>query len=318
MVSLKKINKQAATTDKTGFGTNGNIAAGRFYRKDGSVNKEISGINIFERISIYHFLIRLPWISFLLLIVSVFILMNILFTGLYLLVGVEHLQGIIAGEALHVFSEVLFFSVQTFTTVGYGRINPVGTLTSAVAAFEAMTGLLSFALATGLMYGRFSMPKAFLKYSKHALISPYKEGKAIMFRMVPFKDNHLSEAEVKVTLAIKVLENGAKVNKFFPMKLEISNINSLALSWTIVHAINEHSPFHTLTKEDLVNDEAEILIFLKAFDETFSNYVISRTSYTASEFIFGAKFTPMYRASEDKSKTILQIDQLDDYVAAEI
>src|SRR6266480_1884550 len=98
---------------------------------------------------------------------------------------------------------------------------------------------LIFAIATGLFYGRFSRPRAFLEFSDNALIAPYKDGAALMFRMAPYKNNNLSEAEVKITLGMQVEEDGRMTNRFYPLNVEISNINSLALSWTVVHAINE-------------------------------------------------------------------------------
>ncbi|HSF70858.1 MAG TPA: hypothetical protein VLA25_01095, partial [Methylotenera sp.] len=135
----------------------------------------------------------------------------------------------------------------------------------------------------------------------------------VMFRMVPFKHRNLSDAEVKVTLAMKVEENGNGINRFYNLPLEISKINSLTLSWTVVHAINQDSPFYNLTKQDLLNSNAELLVFLKAYDETFSNFVVSRTSYAASEFVFGAKFKLMYHPSNDKQHTVLSFDMVSDF-----
>ena len=131
--------------------------------------------------------------------------------------------------------------------MGYGRISPTGFVTSLVATFEAFLGLLSFAIATGLFYGRFSRPQAFLKYSRHAPISPYKEGIALMLRMAPAKNNSLSEVEVKLTAALRLDESGKYMNRFYPLTLEFSKVNGLTLSWTLVHPIDERSPLYNLT-----------------------------------------------------------------------
>jgi len=112
---------------------------------------------------------------------------------------------------------------------------------------------------------------------------------------------------------MKVMEDGQRVNRFFTLPLEISKINALTLSWTLLYIINETSPFYNLTREDLMNFNAELLIFLKAYDETFSNFVVSRTSYEASEFIYGGKFKLMYHPSDDKKHTILDISLLSQY-----
>jgi inward rectifier potassium channel len=318
MALLKKLNTRASLNDQTGFGTNSANSGGRFYTKNGMPNRTIKGISWLERFSIYHSLLALPGWKFLSIIFSFYISVNLVFGFIYFFIGTHHLAGVIGGDSFQNFTEAFFFSAQTFTTVGYGRISPVGFMASTIAAFEAMIGLLSFAIVTGLFYGRFSKPEAFLKYSKNALMSPYKNGVAVMLRMVTYKNNVLTDVEVKATLAMKVQEDGSVNNKFFNMQLEISKLNTLTYSWTLVHPVNEQSPFYNLSKEDLLNANAEILVFVKAFDESFSNAVISRTSYHASEFVYGAKFKVMYNPSPDNNSTILNIDKIDDYDPAEL
>lgn len=134
-----------------------------------------------------------------------------------------------------------------------------------------------------------------------------------MFRLAPYKNNNLSEVEVKVTMAITSEENGKQTDKFFNLELEFSKINGLALSWTIVHSIDDKSPFFGFSKEDITNTDIEIMVFVKAFDEVFSNNVVTRTSYVSSEIIWGAKFNMMYHPNVDKSKTILDLDKINDY-----
>jgi len=222
--------------------------------------------------------------KFLLLIFLIYIVANLFFAGIYYLIGIDHLAGVNTGSSFKNFTEVFFFSAQTFTTVGYGRISPVGFLASAVSTFEAFLGLLSFAIATGLFYGRFSRPQAFLKFSNNALIAPYREGTALMFRVAPYKNNTLSQLEVTLTMAITTEENGKLTDQFFPLDMEIS----------------------------------KIMVFVKAFDEVFSNNVVSRTSYVSNEIVWGAKFNMMYHPNEDMSKTILTLDKLNSYSIVEI
>lgn len=313
MSIIKKLNTRAASTEQTGFGTNSENSGGRFYNIDGSPNLEVQGVNFFERMSIYNTMLKVSSWKFILIVLSFYILVNLFFALLYTLVGIENLGGLEGDSTLMKFWEAFFFSAQTLSTVGYGHIYPTGMMANIIAATESLLGLLAFALATGMMYGRFSRPRAYMMYSKNVLYAPYKNGVAVMFRFVPYKHRNLSEAEVKATLAMKVQDDGHTSNKFYNLNLDISKINSLTLSWTIVHAINEQSPFYNLTKEDLVASNAEILVFVKAYDETFSNNVISRTSYVASEFIFGAKFRLMYHPSPDKSHTVLYINRVSEY-----
>lgn len=310
----EKINSRAAATNQTGFGVNSEDSGGRFFNKDGTSNLQVHGIKFFERFSLYNTMLRVPGWKFILIVFSFYIIVNLFFASIYTFTGIEHLGGIDDASTIKRFWEAFFFSAQTLSTVGYGHIYPTGMITNAIAGTESIFGLLLFALATGMLYGRFSQPKAYMKYSKNALYAPFKNDVAVMFRFVPYKHRNLSEAEVKATLAMKVEdENGVVSNKFYNLDLEISKINWLTLSWTIVHVINEQSPFYNLSREDLLNAQAEILVFVKAYDESFSNFIISRTSYHVSEFVFGAKFKLIYHPSSNKKSTSLYINQISDY-----
>jgi len=316
-VTKKKINLQSELN--TGFGTNSESSSGRFYnRQTGTANVIKKGVGLLNRYSWYHTMLAMPRTKFLLFLLAVYIFINLVFAGIYYLIGINHLAGVHAGSDLKNFSEVFFFSAQTFTTVGYGRISPIGFAASAVSTIEAFLGLLSFAIATGLFYGRFSRPRAFLRFSHNAVIAPYKDGIALMFRMAPYKNNVLSEVEAKISLAMQVEENGKMMNRFYNLDLEISRINSLALSWTIVHPISEKSPLSNFNYTDMVNSKMEALVFVKAFDEVFSNTVVQRFSYIASEVVWGAKFRIMYHANEEHGTTILDLDKLNEYEKVEL
>jgi len=268
------------------------------------------GIGITERISWYHAMIDVPRWKFMFIIFAFYLIVNFIFACIYFLLGVQHLQGINANTDVEQFGQAFFFSAQTFTTVGYGHISPTGFMTSFVASVEALFGLLSFAIATGLFYGRFSKPKALIRFSDNAVIAPYKEGKALMLRMTPYKNTNLMEAEAKATIGLILEEDGKKVNKFFSLDLELDKINMLTLSWTLVHPITENSPLYTFTEADYKNQKGEILIFVKVFDDMFSTTVVKRTSYTLREVIYDARFLPMFEADRDSDETILYVDKL--------
>lgn len=310
---LKKINSKAKADSNTGFGTNASSYGGRFITKNGNANVRKSGVGFFEGISWYHTMVNIPRWKFFLIIIVFYFAVNFLFAGLYYANGVEHLNGVTAINPLDKFGQAFFFSVQTFTTVGYGHVSPSGFLTSFIAAVEALFGLLSFAIATGLFYGRFSKPKAHIKFSENALIAPYKDGTALMFRLSPFKNTNLTDAEVKMTLGMKIDEKGELINKFYNLDLELSKINALNLSWTLVHPITESSPLYNLVEEDYANIEGEILVFLKVFDDMFSTTVVRRSSYSFDEVIYGAKFLPMFSRSNSQNKTVLHLEKLNLY-----
>jgi inward rectifier potassium channel len=300
----------------TGFGARSSDAGRRFYRKDGEPNVQRRGVPFMDRFSWFHTWLAMSRYKFWFSLTFIFVLINVFFGFIYYLIGVESLGGVHTGSRFENFMEAFFFSTQTFTTVGYGHISPSGFMASGVAAFEAFLGVLSFALASGLFYGRFSMPRPYLYFSDVAVIGPYKKtGTALMMRTAPYKNNNLTDAEVKLTLAVRTKdpETGVEKNEFFSLGVEFNKINILVLNWTIVHPINEDSPLFGYSREDLQNMKAEVLVFLKAYDEVFANAVVARTSYVASEMIFGAKFKPMYHSSQAGNATILDLGRLNDY-----
>ena len=318
MALLRKKNSKAKTEINSGFGTNASDYGGRFINKDGTPNIEKRGVGFLERISWYHTMLTLRGWKFFLILFSFYILINFLFACIYYFVGVENLNGITSQSEWGKFGSAYFFSAQTFTTVGYGHISPQGFLTSSIAATEALVGLLSFAIATGLFYGRFSKPTAYLKFSDNAIIAPYKDTIALMFRVAPYKNNSLTDVEAKVTLGMVVEENGKKANRFFPLELEFARANALSLNWTIVHPITENSPLYNFTPEDYANANGEIVVFIKAFDDMFSNTVVDRSSYTLNEVVVGVKFVPMYHRNSAGKKTVLDLEKLNVFTKADI
>lgn len=296
--------------DNTGFGANSNVEGGRLLNPDGTTNLRKRGIPLWERISIYHTLLRMRGGHFIICVFLFYTTINVIFAIIYFLIGVDNL-GVEGDTSTFVqFSEAFFFSSQTMTTVGYGHMAPNGMAANIVASMESLIGILSFAVVTGLIYGRFSRPRAYLLFSPNLLVAPYKEGKALMLRLATYKNNHLTEVEAGLTLALHIKEIGKTVTKFYPLKLEIAKINSMALSWTLVHAINEESPLYNYTKEEVDEARMELIVMIKAFDDHFSNVVQQRTSYTHQQVIYGAKFLPMFERSTDGGYTLLELNKI--------
>jgi inward rectifier potassium channel len=301
----------------TGFGTNAaDSYGGRFLNKDGTMNMRRDGISIFKKISIFHRMLTMPLWRFITVILLFYFAINLAFAIIYIIIGVEQLEGIRSAGIWQNFKQVFYFSTQTFTTVGYGRVSPVGDAANVISSIEALTGFLSFAIATGLIYGRFARPKPYLKFSENALISPFGDKTALMFRLASYKDNHnLTDVDVLINLGMLVAENGNKPEyKFYRIELERSKIESLVMNWTIVHPIDEKSPLYGLTAEDMKMADVELYVLIRGFDEVFSSVVQQRTSYIYSEILHNRKFTPMYRESEDGKTSILEMDKLDDHV----
>ena len=314
MSTNKLINPVSKTNNDTGFGTSTSAYGGRFVNRDGSYNLKKTGISFRDRFSIFHTMLNMPTWKFITVIVLFFLSINLLYAIIYWLIGTDGFTGIIAVTEWQKFKELFFFSTETFTTVGYGRVNPVGDGINFVAAIEAMNGFLSFAVATGLIYGRFAKPKSHIAFSDYALIAPYRDKTALMFRLASYKDRHnLTDAEIKVNLALQLQENDKTSYKFYELELERSKVDTLMMNWTVVHPIDEKSPLLGLAQDDFRSADVEIYVQVKGFDDVYSTVVIQRTSYTFEEIRFNVKFEPMYHESEDGRTTIVELDKLSNY-----
>ena len=296
-----------------GFGTKASEARVRSLNRDGSFNLRRYGLPFFAWFSGYHYLISIPWWKFNLIIVLTYIAINAFFGGIYLGIGTAGFAGIDGHTSWERYLQAIYFSTQTFTTVGFGRIAPVGNAANIASAFESLAGLLSFAFATGLVYGRFSRPIAKIIFSRHALVSPYEHSTGFMFRVANQRTNQLIDVSATVTLSrLESTASGTQLRRFYLLDLERSSVALFPLSWTVVHPIDENSPLYGVTEEQLDASEAEFLIIIKGFDDTFAQTVHARTSYIAKEVVFGHKFTSIIRTGSD-GMTEIALDKIHDY-----
>ncbi len=312
-VKLTPHPEQAA---ELGFGSRAVSRGERLVNSDGTPNVRRKGDARTLFSDAYHTTISLTWPKFFIILLSTFIVLNIFFGIVYYIIGTEHLSGVIGETSMEKFSEAFFFSSQTLTTLGYGRISPVGFLSSSVAAIESTLGLLAFALSTSLLWGRFSRPTAKLLYSDRALIAPFHDGKALMVRLVNGRRNHLIEIEARMVAARNEVIDGTKVRKFYNLPLELDKVNFLALSWTLVHPIDDASVFLDMTQDQIQQADYEILVMMKAYDEMYSQMIYSRTSYKADQVIFGAKFISMM-SNENIGGTVLDLRKLHSFEVTE-
>lgn len=298
----------------TGFGGNPDNYGGRFVNRDGTFNVRKEGVAFYHRFSLYHSMLNMPSWKFFGTLFTFYLTVNLLFGTVYYFVGPTQFVGILSTNPWQFYKEMFFFSTETYTTVGYGRVNPIGDTANSIASVESMLGFLSFAIATGLLYGRFSRPKAFLLFSKDALISPYRDGSALMFRFATYKDNHtMTNVDIKVNAAMLVEENGKTSYKFYDLNLERNHVESLPMNWTVVHPLTSDSPIYDFTREDMKKADLEIYVSVRAFDDVYSNIVQQRTSYTYEEILFGRKFVQMYRESDDGKTTIVELQRLHEH-----
>lgn len=306
-------NQQTNPEKDLGFGPQPVIKNQPLINKDGSVNVKRKGLSRFNTADNYHTLIKMSWGRFWVVVLSGYLIANLIFASIYVLIGMNSLDGASGDTNRSHFLDAFFFSAQTISTVGYGHISPRGVLANSVAAFESMIGLLAFALATGLLYGRFSKPSAKIVYSDNILVAPYGDnGRGLMFRLANIRKNVLIDLDVEVIFSYNEYIDGKPVRRFFPLELERKYVSLLTLNWTIVHPLDADSPLIDILYEDLEHYQASFSVLLKAFDDTFSQTVHSRTSYTAQDMVWNAKFVPMFNRDDD-GRIELDMSKISEY-----
>jgi len=292
----------------------GSVVAGesrqRLLNPDGSFNVERTGLTIFTSLNPYHTLLSMPWSTFLGLVLLLYFLSNIVFGALYASFGPQALVDISSTPTSDLFVRGFFFSVQTFATIGYGTIHPVGIIPNLLVTIESYYSLLANALITGVVFARFARPVAKIVFSDVAVVAPYRGKTGFMFRIVNGRNNQLIELGAKVMIARFVNEDGRTVRRFDILELERRKVTFFPLAWTIVHPIDEVSPLFGLTHADLVATDAEILILLSGIDETFSQTVHARSSYKPAAILFGRKFSNLYNQVEDGKPLSINVRSL--------
>jgi inward rectifier potassium channel len=280
----------------------------RTINADGSFNVRREGLR-WRDANPYLMLIDTTWPRFLLIVFAAFLLVNLIFACLYLMIGIKNLKGL--ESDMGPFANAFFFSVHTLTTVGYGNVYPEGTSANVISSLEAATGLMVFAIATGLLYGRFSRPSARIVYSKNAIIAPYQDGTSLQFRVTNARTNVLMNMEARVVLMTVDSSDGELKRSFIDLPLERRGVYFFALTWTIVHPIDSDSPLFGKTRADLAKLSAEFLILIQGFDDTFSQVVHSRYSYRHDDMIWGAKFIPAFRV-DSKGDLVVEVSRIDE------
>lgn len=281
-----------------GVGTKFDENVRRIILADGTYNVDKKGTPKGIK-DVFKYLVEVSWMKFFLILFSSYIFLNILFTCIYLLLGFENIQGI-DPESGPVFFQAFFFSIQTFTTVGYGTLAPLGVGTQTVAAVEAFVGFLSFSLATGLLYGRFSRPQSKMIFADNFLYSKYEDGYSFKFKMTNLRDVVLQDLQAKVICMFNSIdENGEFKRNFFMLPLTLPHIEIMALTWTLVHKIDEESPFWQKSKEEIIQMQPEFLVLVNGYDEIYAERTRARKSYIANDIIWNKNFATVFKSRKD-------------------
>ena len=291
----------------------------RLLNRDGSFNVRRTGLRFWESLSAYHYFLTISWPKFLGYVVAGYVVSNAFFAAVYVLLGDGALAGAEHLDIRHRYIKAFFFSVHTLATIGYGNVYPASLAADLVVAVEALVGLLGFAVVTGVVFARFARPTACIVFSRRAIIAPYREtGRAFMFRIVNKRSNQIVELEAKVLLSRRKKNARAGDREFVNLRLERDRVAFFPLSWTIVHPIDETSPLFGWTEQDLDAADAEFLVLLNGFDETFSQTVHTRSSYESEEVVWGARFVSMFNPPGEDGTLSVDIRKVHDLEPAAV
>jgi inward rectifier potassium channel len=302
-----------------GFATSiSNNSRQRLINRDGTFYVKRKGLNYFASLSLYHSLLEMSWFKFFGFAALEYILLNIGFAFIYLLVGSDAIGGTPSLTLSEHLLNAFFFSVQTSSTIGYGHLIPGNTYANIVVTIESFIGLLGVAIITGLLFARFSKPSAKILFSDYALFALYKNKTSFQFRIVNARKNQLLEMEAEVDLLMFTTENNKRVRSFTRLDLEISKLTFFPLSWTLVHPIDKDSPLYDMSEEELIEADPELFILLKGVDDTFNQYFYSRSSYKITEIIYGAKFVSLFDLQTKDKRITIDIAKLSEYKRVEL
>jgi inward rectifier potassium channel len=232
----------------------------------------------------YHALVRLPWWATIATIVGLFLIANALFAlGFLVTGGVVHAR---AGS----FADAFFFSVQTMGTIGYGAMYPESRAANLLMVGESISGLTLTALAAGLVFGKFSRPTARLVFTREAVISPMNGIPTLQFRLGNQRGNQIVDAQIRA-VAVRT-ERTLEGNTFYrsvDLRLSRERTFSLSRSWTVLHPIDDASPFHDLTPEQADAQELELHVMVVGLDDTTMQTVHGGHRYFAKHILWGAR-----------------------------
>jgi len=235
---------------------------------------------------IYARLLGASWKKIIVIMAGVYLFINVLFALAYLAIG-NGIDNAHKGS----FADAFFFSVQTIATIGYGSLTPHGLVANLLVTLESMFGFAFYAVVTGLVFSKFSRPTARILFSDKAVITNHNGKRHFMLRLANERDNRIVDASAKLTLMRdEKSTEGTLMRRFYDLPLVRREIPILRLTWTVMHAIDEHSPLYGMTPEKITESEAEVIISITGIDETLSHTIHARHSYIGQEIICDAAF----------------------------
>ncbi len=231
---------------------------------------------------LYHYFMTMSWPQLFGTIAVLFLAFDVLFGCLYALV-----PGCIANLNPPGFVGAFFFSVETLATVGYGDMHPQTLYGHVVAMIEIFIGLMMLALITGLMFARFSRPRARFLFARYAVVRPIDGKPTLMFRAANARQNVVQEASAQLRmLRNEVTEEGFRIRRIIDLPLVRSQHPVFALGWNIMHIIDEASPLKTETPETLRQSASSFILSVSGTDETTGQTLMAREEYPSTAIRF--------------------------------
>ncbi len=252
---------------------------------------------------LYHRLMQMSWPRLGLLSTTGFFLFNLLFAALYRLdpegLAVPH-----DGADVSLFWRDFFFSVHTVATIGYGNVYPVSTYANWLVVAEITLGIISFALVTGLAFARFSRPTSRLLFSNVLVVQEVDGVPTLMLRTANQRHNLIFSAQAQLSLIADSAVAGVRMRRFIDLPLDRSSNPVFALSWTIMHPIDDASPLRRWIDDPANAGDGELVVILSGFDESSGQTIHGRWAYGPEDIRWNARFTDIIDIAADGVRTI--------------
>ncbi len=251
-----------------------------------SLDLRKSGVARFDLRDPYHLAMSLSWPAF---VIGAFALMgsiHVFFALLYLAS-----PGSVTNLAPGDFLSALFFSIETLATVGYGEMAPAGRWGHAVASAEIISGMSLTAILTGLLFVRFSKPKAHIVFADKAVVAAHNGVPTLMVRIANSKLTMLSAAQAKLgLLMVETTDEGHTFRRTHDLVLQRSDLLIFPLTWTLMHTIDGSSPLARLDRDELKTREARMFLMVEAHDVALDVQVRAIKSYAYDDVAFGMRY----------------------------
>ncbi len=261
----------------------------------GSYEIQKKGISRFDLRDPYHLAIALTWPQFLTLLLSVYLLVNVIFAALFWLV-----PGCIANARPHQFGDAFFFSIETLATVGYGDMYPASLYGHSVAAAEIICGVAFTAILTGLTFVRFSRPQAKLIFAANPVVAVHRGKPTLMVRLGNARAAVLSNATASLNLLLaEIIADGKVIRRAQELHLERAHVPIFPLTWTLMHVLDERSPLHGCDAARAIADRAQVFVTIEARDPTLATTVHDIHIYLPEDIRFGVRYVDIISIADD-------------------